>query len=179
MIDQNFRRLRLKLANLITRAFVDRPGKRYQVSGVGENSRPDVQHMEPQGLHFRAPSGAEGLAVCPGGVPENVVLLNAQGTLPTATLAPGEGGLHFLGTFAVYLDADGKVHLGGGTSAADFVALAAKVDTALANIVTYINAHTHITTATVGAGPTPGVNSPPAPPLTSQASVAASKVKAT
>lgn len=134
MIDSNLRRLRTKIQNLVTRGIVDRPGKRYQVSGMGDDVRPEVAHLEPQGLHFRAPVGADGVVLCPAGVSESALLVCAQGAVPSATLAPGEGGLHFLGTYAVYLDAEGKVHLGGGTAAAAFAARADKVDAFIATM---------------------------------------------
>ena len=60
----------------------------------------------------------------------------------------------------------------------DFVALAALVKTELDAIRTFINAHTHITTATISSGP-PGVLAAPTPPLGVIGSVAASDVEAT
>lgn len=170
-IDQNIRRLRTKLQNLIMLALVDRAGKRYQILGAGDQARPDVAYMQPQGLHFRAPAQAKGVVLCPAATPENAVLINAQGSTPADTLAEGEGGLHYLGTFKVYCKANGEVHLAGGTAAADFVALAQKVDTAIANIRTFINTHTHSAPG--------GVTGVPSPLLGAQASTAASKVKAT
>lgn len=130
------RQLRVKLQNLVVRGVVDRSGPRYQVRGLGDRVQPNREHFQSQGLHFRAPAGAEGILVAPVGETANAVLLGAhkRSALPTATLADGEGGLHFLGTYAVYLAADGKVHLGGGTAAADFVALAAKVATELSRV---------------------------------------------
>jgi hypothetical protein len=168
------RKLRTRLQNLVLRASVDRPGVRYQISSVGDSSRSDIEHMEPQGLHFRAPVGAEGIELRPGAVPENSVLVCAQGDAPEDVLLPGEGGLHYLGTFKVFCKSNGEVHLAGGTGAADFVALAQKVDTAIANIRTYINAHVHPGVTTGG-----GVTGAVAVPLGAQASSAAAKVKAT
>lgn len=62
--------------------------------------------------------------------------------------------------------------------AVQFVALANLVQERLDTIQAAFDSHTHITTATVGATPTPGVNSPTAAPIGPLASVAASKVKA-
>lgn len=167
-MDPLLRRLRNMLQNLITYAAVDRPGTRYQVSGVGEHVRPAVDHLEPQGLHFRAPAGARGVALQPGGVPENVVLLNAQGTTPGDALEPGMGGLHYLGTYKVFLDEDGNVRLGASNASA-LAARADYVDARLDAIVTYINAHTHAETG--------GTTAAPEPPLGEQDTVACTKVK--
>ena len=145
---------------------MNRAGKRYQIDGVGDSALAGVEHMQPQGLHFRAPAGAEGIAVQVGAVPENVVLLGAQAAVPARNLQAGEGGLHYLGAYKVFLDKNGLVHLGTET-ATNFVALANLVDARLAAIVLYINNHTHASNGT-----------PPSPLLASQATVAATKVKA-
>lgn len=62
------------------------------------------------------------------------------------------------------------VQIAGG---ADFVALAAKVDSALSSIVTYLSTHVH-TSAAPGSPSSPPTVAPPSP-----ATVAATKVKAT
>lgn len=77
----------------------------------------------------------------------------------------------------VTLAATSMLHLGTDTATA-FVALANLVDARLATIQAAFDAHVHITTATVGATPTPGVIASPAPPIGPLATVAATKVKA-
>lgn len=131
-----FRRLRVKLQNLVLRGVVTRSGPRYQVQHLGDRVHPDMELFQPQGVHFQAPVGSEGMLLAPAGETSSAVFLGAhkRSALPSATLADGEGGLHFLGTYAVYIAADGKVHLGGGTAASDFVALAAKVTTELGRV---------------------------------------------
>jgi len=181
-----FKRLRVKVQNLVLRAVVDRPGARYQVLHIGGRIHPDVEWFQGQGVYFAAGVGAEGILVCPSATSENAVLLavgDRAALPPHIGLAAGEGGLHYQGTFKVFLDHNGKVQLGGGNTvghaAADFVALAAKVDAAIANIRTYINAHTHPTTATIGSGPAVGAVLAPNSPLGDQAGVGAVNVKAT
>lgn len=61
-----------------------------------------------------------------------------------------------------------------GDSGALFAAVASLVDNRIANLVTYLNGHIH-TGVTAGVGS----SGPPATPKTSEASVAASKVKIT
>lgn len=181
-MEQTIRRLRNRVANMILRAVVDRPGPRYQIQTVGDNARPDIQHMEPQGLHFRAPAGAEGLAVAPTNAPENTVLVLAQGDTPEDALAVGEGGLHYLGEFKVFLKANGEVHLAGG---ANFVALANLVndrhDTIRADLTTLKNATNALAVVLDGIAPGTSTTFSGATSAVPQtlASVAASKVKAT
>lgn len=68
------------------------------------------------------------------------------------------------------IGAPGVVRVGSAT-AADFVALSQKVDAGFAAVTSFINSHTH--TAPTGGGPT----MPPAPPMSSVATVAAKKLK--
>lgn len=90
-------------------------------------------------------------------------------------------------TIHIQPGAGGEIRL-GSASETSYVALAELVDarisalqSALDAFVTVFNSHIHITTATVGAGPTPGVISPtatPATPAGTQAPTAATKVTA-
>lgn len=169
------RQLGVKLRNLVIRAVVDRPGRSYQVKHLGDRVASGVQMLQPQGLHFQAPAGAQGLLMSPVGELSSAVLVAAQGTLPTATLEPGEGGLHLLGTYKVYLDSGGKVHLGGGTAGSDFVALAAKVEAQL-NV---LKAAIGDATVTAGDGGAAFKSSLVSALSTWPASVAAVNVKAT
>lgn len=165
------RALTTKIINLCVRAVVTRSGEQYQAQWLGDRVTPPVENFQPQGLHFRVPVGAEHLLLSPCGETSAAVMIGAhkRNAMPKDTLAEGEGGLHYLGTFCVFVAKDGTVNLGGGVAATDYVALAAKVDTAIANIVTYVNAHVHTGN---------GANKPN-PPLDAQAATAASKVKAT
>jgi len=181
----NVRALATKVVNLCVRAVVTRSGERYQAQWLGDRTTPPVENFQPQGLHFRVPVGAEHLLLSPCGETSAAIMLGAhvRSGLPTDTLAEGEGGLHYLGTYGVYLKANGEVHLGGGVAATDFVALATKTEAALDKIQKAFDAHTHVVTGAVPAVTTPVVI-PPATqavlvPIGDVGSVAASKVKAT
>ena len=174
----DFRALRTKIQNLIVRAVVDRSSDTdrrgpAQVAHFGDRVIPDVEILQPQGLHFHVPAGADGLLVSPAGQMTNAVLVAPSGATPGGEGAePGEGGLHYLGAYKVFLKANGEVHLGQQV-ATNFVALANLVDARFAALVTHINAHVHTGVTTGG-----GSSGPPGAPLASQATVAASKVKA-
>lgn len=142
------------MLNIVQRGVVDRSsadGASCQVKSVSGRVTPDVEILQGQGLHFRPGPGAEGAAVAPMGLADNMVLLGAgaRKSLPTDSLAPGEGGLHYLGAYKVFLNADGTLSLGTKLPA-DYVALASKVD---ANFTTLVSAISSGLTAGGASGP--------------------------
>lgn len=129
-MNEILRKLRVRIENLITRAVMDRPdsnGRYLQVLWGGDRVSADVEHLEPQGLHFCPPADASLVVLAPGGSRAGVVALGAGGEVPADAVAAGEGGLHYLGTYKVFLAADGSTCL-GAKEPDDFVALASKVD---------------------------------------------------
>ena len=178
------RDLYVKLQNLVRRARVDRPGVKPQVAHLGDALVPDVEHMEPQGVHFIAPSGAQGVLLSPNGVTAAAVALGLGGAVPTDSVAAGEGGLHYLGAYKVFLKADGTLAL-GAFAPSDWVALASKVDSELTSIKSDLtgikaafDAHTHILALSLGTG-TASPPASPAPAPHTPASVASATVKVT
>jgi hypothetical protein len=160
------------LRNLIVRTKVNRSGDKPQLTwGGGARTTPDVEVMRQQGVYFREPPNAQGVMLAPGGDPSVAVAVGLGGAVPSGAVADGEGGLHYLGTFKVYLHTDGTVRLGDKV-ATDFVALASLVSTQLGAIKTAFDAHVH--TSAAPATPT----SPPTVPMPAPGSVAATKVKA-
>jgi hypothetical protein len=121
------------LRSLINRVIVDRSGVRPQLKWLAARLSPDVEVCEPQGLHFIAPAGARGVGVALSADPAQRVALGLGGDKPTDDDAEGEGGLHYLGTWKVFLAADGTVHLGAKT-ADDWVPLDSKIQTELARL---------------------------------------------
>lgn len=89
----------------------------------------ELEMFEPVGVHFLPSLDEDVLVVAIGGAPDNRVVLGASGRghRPTGLTDPGTGGLHLLGTFKVFLDADGTLHL-GERDASDFVTLQSLVD---------------------------------------------------
>ncbi len=169
-----------KLQNIVRRAFVDRPGVKPSLAHIGDSIAPDVEHMQPQGLHFIAPAGAQGVLLAPSAITSSAFALGLGGDVPSDSVQPGEGGLHYLGAFKVFLAADGTLALGSKVPD-DFVALASLVDDRLSSIRSAFNAHTHdaVTTATVGlAGPATVTVSPTGGTISTLASVASEKVRA-
>lgn len=117
------------------------------------------QRSSPKNVRRHGPSSCYGI---PCAAPANDVIADASAT----DLTIGKDGTDSL----ITVDA-AFVKLGKG--ATDFAALASKVDTAISNVVTWANAHVH-TGVTTGPGSTGTVGTP----LTGQASVAATIVKA-
>lgn len=167
--------------NLIRWATVDRTGALLQLRHFGEGLIARVEHQEPQGVHFGVPVGAQGIVVAPGGVSSEAVALGMTGAQPAGELAPGEGGLHYLGTFKVFLSDDGKVSL-GEQMPGDWVALASLVDARISALQQKIDTHTHPIPGlpVVGGGggtAGPGTTSAILAPVGPQASVASTNVR--
>lgn len=129
-MNELIRKLRVRIENAITRAVVDRgdgTGRFLQLLWAGDRVSADVEHLEPQGLHFSPPADASAVLLSPGGSRAGVIALGAGGDTPPDTLKAGEGGLHYLGAWRVFLKEDGTLAL-GALEPDDFVALASKVD---------------------------------------------------
>ncbi len=95
----------------------------------------ELEMFEPIGVHFLPSLDDEVLALEVNGSPDNRVVIGASQRTrrPQDLTDAGTGGLHYLGEWKVFLDADGTVHL-GERDASDFVALASKVDAEFARI---------------------------------------------
>lgn len=115
----------------------------------------------------RRTHGLSGAVFRPGLSPSSSVIADADAAEMTLGLD---------GDSLVRIKADGTVEIGGESF--DFVALAGLVKSRLDTLQAAHDSHIHVTTATVGAGATPGVISPTAAPVGPLADVAASKVKA-
>jgi hypothetical protein len=136
-INKRLRRIENKQRTMVQRALVNKPaGADAQTKTVGGRLSDNVEHFQGQGVHFQAPKGAEGVCFNVCGEADSAVLLaagdrRALPSDPLSPLAPGEGGLHYMGAFKVFLSFDGKLSL-GEKMPDDFVALASKVDEELA-----------------------------------------------
>lgn len=188
------KRLRAQILAMITRVQVDKSAdgsKVPEVQIVRYGKASVVEQFQPQGLYFRAPPSAEGLLLNAGGSSSSAVLLDAQDrdTWPAGgNIEDGTGGLHYLGDWKVFLDADGVLHLGTKTGESlisrddKIQEELARVKSELDAIKSAFDAHIHTTTATVGSGPAVGVISAPTSSLPAPADpgpTAAKNVKTT
>jgi phage gp45-like len=136
-----------RLHGLVFRGVVDSAEDSAQkpvvkVNFLSDRVTDEIEYMQPQGVFFLPVKDAEGLLLAPAGDRASAVEIAAQKRSDTpggSGIGEGEGGLYYAGTFQVFLDDAGLVHLGGGKSAADFVALAAKVTTELTAIKTALS----------------------------------------
>jgi len=102
---------------------------------------------------------------------------DANGALVSEVWLKGDGSIEITSLKSgakVTITTGGVIEING---ASDFVALAQLVLAQLNDIRTKHDSHTHITTATVGASPTPGVIAPPTTPMGPASSVAAVNLK--
>lgn len=127
---------------MILRAVVDSvsDGTGFQsIKATGLADSPiEGEHMQPGGLSHVATAGAEGIALAVGGDADHTVWLcvSNRGGRPTGLL-PGETALYTVGASGgvkVLCNATGEVLL-GGDDAIGYVALAAKVDIAIATML--------------------------------------------
>lgn len=130
----------VKLADVATKAIA------LQVAVDDEDVADEVPLAQPQGLRFRPPADAEAVLVAVDGHAEHPVALAAfdRDTCPTDGLEEGEGGLYYAGTFRVFLDSSGEVHL-GAKAASESASVASLVEAELDKI----------RSAIAGAGVTP------------------------
>jgi phage gp45-like len=134
-MDELLRRLKILIQNLATRVAVDRSeaaGGTYQVLWGGDRVSSGLEHLESQGLHFRAAAESGGVVISCGGQRDGGVLISVGGLVPNDAIGEGEGGLHYLGEWKLFLRSDGQLCLGSKTPG-DWVALAAKTDQQIQN----------------------------------------------
>lgn len=171
-----------RIANMAKRAIVERVDdsegvQLVQASLLEDEVQDRVEHLQPYGLSFNVPAGAEGLSIAVQGEGSNRVLLCAskRGDRPTGA-GPGEGGLYSLGAWRVFADEDGNLYLNSAKDEADdALALAGVVDERLDaleskvnDLITKYNTHTHV--APMGGTTPPAVTETSLSPGSSTAS---------
>ncbi len=130
-----------------------------KVSLLSGEAAEDLEFFQSFGHASMPVAGSEGIAAAVGGNRNHLVLLamcdrqNRPGDL-----AEGESSLYSTGV-RVYARADGTIELGG---VADFVAMAAKVETELNALKDAINTHTHAVSTTGSASAQSGTAAPAA-----------------
>lgn len=195
-------RLRSRLDAVVARAVIARVNdalktQRVQLTILDGEVEDDVEHLQPYGLSFVPPEGAEAIALAVAGDRGHTVAIcaNSPGARPTGENTAETGGLYTAGEWRVFIDADGVVHV-GARDGAEFVALAQKVLDELNDVKADLDAvkstfdtHTHAG-AFGGTGSAPALTSAPSsspagtpaiaiPTPHTPASVAATKAKAT
>lgn len=100
----------------------------------------EVEHLQPFGLSFVPPAGAEVAALAVGGNADYILALGATSRAHRPTGAnEGEGGLHTLDGWKVFLDDEGNVFIGGDAAGATVkVATDAQVEARLSEMAAAI-----------------------------------------
>jgi phage baseplate assembly protein V len=123
VIDE-LRRVRLRVDATVARAVIEYVNdslktQRLQLTILADEHEDDVEHMQPYGLSFVPPAGAECIALAPSGSRDGTVAICAQ--LPGDRPEGGKertGGLYTAAAWRVFIDEDGHVHLGAETGQA-------------------------------------------------------------
>lgn len=180
-----FGKLANRLVNLLRSAVLHRVDdstgvQLVQVTSLEDEDDDAIPHAQPYGMSFVPPADAEGYVASVGSDVSNRVAFGLQKRdVRPKDHAEGEGGLYRLdGTFGVFLDEDGTVHVGAedpDDSAARASVADSRLDaleSKLNDLVTAFNAHTHV--APMG-GTTPPAS--PAQSVTPGESTASATVK--
>jgi len=177
------RKLNARVNGMVARAVIGRVNdalktQRLQVTILDGDVEDDVEHMQPYGLSFVPPEGAELLALAVGGARSHTVGIcaNAPGTRPKSGL-PGTGGLYHNLGWKVFIDPLGVVHIGAGTGT-NFIALANLVLTRLNAIENTYNTHVHAVSTTGTAAAQTGTAAAPTAQMSLTTTVAATNAKA-
>ncbi len=127
VIADALRKLRFRLDAVVSRAVIELVNdamktQRVQLSILEGEVEDDVEHMQPYGLSFTPPAGAEAIALAPAGSRANTVAICAQlpGDRPQGA-PPRAGGLYTKGAWRLYIDPAGVVCLGAETSSEHLV----------------------------------------------------------
>jgi phage gp45-like len=173
-IERFIREFSARLDVMVTRAVVNLVNdrmktQRFQLTILEGETVPDVEHLQPYGLSFGVPAGAEALALAIGGSRSHTVAICAAHPDERPRNAePRTGGLYTKGEWRLFVDAQGVVHV-GAEMAADFIALDGLVRAAIESA---IKGHVH-SSAAPGSPTGPGTLAGVVP------STAATKAKAT
>ena len=161
--------IRRKIFLLVGRAILsavkaDEKTMKIQVSGLSNETITDVERLQEYGFDsYPIPGTAEALIVFPNGARDNgVALVVADKESRPTGLLEGDSIMYTKSGLKIWMkNADGKIVVNDGVDfAVRFTELKTGFDqlkTDLNNLITLYNAHIHITTATIGAGPAPGV----------------------
>jgi phage baseplate assembly protein V len=118
---------------VITRVYDTKRTQRAQAT-VRPGEIVEAPHLQPFGLSFTPPEGAQAVALALAGRRANTIIICADHPGKRPTGAPAEcGGLYQKGAWVVYVDDAGVVHIGAETGASA-IARADKVDDELAAI---------------------------------------------
>lgn len=156
-----------RLATMIRRlAVAASPGGLWQVvAGGDESPLTDVPLFQGVGISARPSAdsgGAEAIVVKVGGDQRHPVIVATRDESVRLDVEEDETAIYNSGS-VVLIKADGTVEVRSRGGSAQALATKADVDA----LQTAVDAHIHTTTATVGAGATPGVISPPVEPMPS------------
>lgn len=143
-VGEMLRRTRARVDLMVSRAVIEAVNdglktQRLKLVIVAGEQLPNVEHLQPYGLRFTPPAGAEVLALAIGGSREHTVAICAQhpDKAPKGNDDPETGGLYTAAAWRLYIAADGSVCVGAKESS-EHLLLGDK-------LVQLLQSHTHPT----------------------------------
>jgi phage baseplate assembly protein V len=118
------RQLRFRLNSMVMRGVLELVNdrlktQRLQLTILADEVVDDVEHMQPYGLSFVPPAGAECIALAPGGSRAHTVAICVQHPEERPRGGdPRTGGLYTKAEWRLFIDAEGHLHLAAQTGAA-------------------------------------------------------------
>lgn len=112
------RKLRFRVDAMVTRAVIEMVNdrmktQRVQLTILEGEVVDDCEHMQPYGLSFTPPAGAECIALAPAGYRSHTIAICAQEPDERPLNAPPRaGGLYTKSKWRLYIDAEGVVSVG-------------------------------------------------------------------
>lgn len=161
--------LKRKVQLLVGRCVINtiKNGK-YQIELLADETRDDIEIMQHFGFKSIPTKKTKGLTLSIGGLRDDTIIIATENkTAPE--LKEGESTLYNAFSERIEL-LEKMINLTGETininGDSKQLVTHAELDSALQQMLSSINSHTHITTATVGSSPALGVISPPTTPTT-------------
>lgn len=121
-VVNELRRLRFRVDAIVSRAVIEIVNdslktQRLQITILEGEVEDDVEHLQPYGVSFTPPAGAECIALAPAGSRSNTVVIcaNMPGDRPK-NAPPYAGGLYTKGAWRYYVDAEGVTCTGAEAS---------------------------------------------------------------
>lgn len=162
-----FEILKRKLQLLVGRCVINTiKNEKYQIELLPGEVRDNIEIMQHFGYKSVPPKETIGLTLSIGGVRDDTIII-ATGNKTAPEVKEGESTIY--NNFSERIELLEKMMILNGeviniNGDSKQLVTHAELDNSLQQMLTSLNSHTHVTTATIGASPTPGIIARPTTP---------------